>query len=49
MEEEINKEFEEFQKQLSIHNKKLKPIAKFEPDGKIDEILDELKQKEIIL
>lgn len=49
MGEEIYKEFEEFQKQLEIRNKKLKPFVKFENDEKIDDILDELKDKEVVL
>lgn len=45
----INKEFENFQKELEIRNKKLKGIVRFKPDDKIDELIKELKEKTIIL
>lgn len=49
MGEKINKEFEEFQKQLEIRNKKLKGLVKFEPDKKLDDIMKELKDKKVTL
>ena len=49
MGDKINKEFEDFQKVLEIRSKKLKEIVKFECDDNIDIILNELKDKEIVL
>lgn len=49
MSEEINKQFEEYQKQLKIREKKLKPLVAFETDEDIYKILEELKKKEILL
>lgn len=49
MNEEINKQFEDFQKELEIREKKLKDIVKFEPDDRLDMIIDELKNKTDIL
>lgn len=45
----INKEFEDFQKDLETRSKKLKGIVRFKPDEKIDELIKELKEKTIIL
>lgn len=47
MGENINKEFEEYQKQLKIRNKKLKNIVHFDTDNTIDELLKEVKSKTI--
>ncbi len=49
MGEKINKEFEEYQKDLKIREKKLKTIVHFEPDEEVDKVLDELKDKQITL
>lgn len=49
MGEKINKEFEEYQKDLESRNKKLKTIVRFEPDEEIEELLKELKDKELTL
>ena len=49
MGEKINKEFEEYQKDLEVRNKKLKTIVRFEPDEEIEELLKELKDKELTL
>lgn len=49
MGESINKEFEKYQKDLETRNKKLKFPVSFEPDEKLDDILNELKDKKITL
>lgn len=49
MGEKINKEFEEYQKDLKTREKKLKTIVHFEPDEEVDKVLDELKDKNITL
>ena len=49
MGDKINKEFENFQKDLEIRKKKLKLIVKFEPDDKLEKELKELKDKQITL
>jgi len=49
MGDKINKEFEEYQKELEIRNKKLKTIIHFESDEKIDDVLNELKDKKMTL
>lgn len=49
MGDKINKEFEKYQQELETREKKLKLLVKFNPDEKIDEVIDELKQKEITL
>jgi hypothetical protein len=49
MGEKINKEFEEFQKNLKEREKNLRIKVKFEKDDKIEEELEELKEKEVIL
>lgn len=49
MGDKINKEFENYQKDLETRNKKLKLIAKFEPDERLEEELKELKDKQITL
>ena len=47
MGEQINKEFEEFQKQLLIRSKKIKGVVHFDQQNDIDEILKEVKSKKI--
>ena len=49
MGDKINKEFKNFQKDLEIRKKKLKLIAKFEPDDKLEKELKEFKDKQITL
>jgi len=49
MGEQINKEFEEFQRNLKEREKNLRIKVKFEKDDKIEEELEELKEKEVIL
>ena len=49
MGEEINKEFEEFQKNLEIRNMHLKTKVVFEPDDKLDEMIEDIKNKDIVL
>lgn len=49
MGEEINKEFEEFQKSIEIHNKNLKPKVIFEPDDALDEMINDIKNKNVVL
>ena len=45
MEEKINKEFEDFQKELKTREKKLKLLVHFDLDENLDEALKELKEK----
>lgn len=47
MGENINKEYEEFQKYLKKKEKKLKLLINFGLDENIDDILKELNNKEI--
>lgn len=49
MGESINKEFEKYQQDLKTRNKKLKIPVHFDPDDKLDGVLEELKDKEITL
>lgn len=49
MKDIINKEFEDFQKDLETRSKKLKGIVRFKPDDKIDELIKDLKEKTIML
>lgn len=49
MEEMINNEFEEFQKQLKIRDKKLKEVVHFNADDKLDGVMDELMDKKMTL
>ena len=49
MGDKINKEFENFQKDLEIRKKKLKLLVKFEPDKNLDDVLKELNDKKITL
>ena len=49
MGDKINKEFENFQKDLEIRKKKLKLLVEFEPDKNLDDVLKELNDKKITL
>ena len=49
MGDRINKEFENFQKDLEIRKKKLKLLIEFEPDKNLDDVLKELNDKKIDL
>lgn len=49
MGEMINKEFEKFQKELKKREKKIKYITSFESSDKLDDVINELKNKEITL
>lgn len=49
MEEKINKEFEDFQKELKTREKKLKLLVHFDLDENLDEALKELKEKKLPL
>ena len=49
MGDKINKEFENFQKDLEIRKKKLKLLIEFEPDKNLDDVLKELNDKKITL
>lgn len=49
MGEQINKDFEDFQKELEEKEKRKRIRLVFKPDEKIDEELDELKEKEVVL
>lgn len=49
MGDKINKEFEEYQKDLETREKKLKTIVHFEPDENVDKILEEIKDKQLTL
>ena len=49
MGDNINKEFENFQKDLEIRKKKLKLLVEFEPDKNLDDVLKELNDKKITL
>ena len=48
MGEKINKEYEEFKKYLDKKEKKLKLLVSFDLDDNIDEVIEELNNKEII-
>lgn len=48
MGEKINKEYEEFKKYLDKKEQKLKLLVSFDLDDNIDEIIEELNNKEII-
>lgn len=45
----INKEFENFQKELSKRDKKIKFIPTFKTSSNIDDVINDLKYKEIFL
>ena len=49
MGDKINKEFENFQKDLELRKKKLKLLIEFEPDKNLDDVLKELNDKKIDL
>ena len=49
MGDKINKEFENFQKDLEIRKTKLKLLIEFEPDKNLDDVLKELNDKKITL
>ena len=49
MGDKINKEFENFQKDLEIRKKKLKLLVEFESDKNLDDVLKELNDKKITL
>ena len=49
MGDKINKEFENFQKDLEIRKKKLKLLVEFEPDKNLDDVMKELNDKKITL
>lgn len=48
MGEKINKEYEEFQKYLDKKEQKLKLLVNFDLDDNIDEVIEQLNDKEII-
>lgn len=48
MGEKINKEYEEFKKYLDKKEQKLKLLVNFDLDDSIDEVIEELNNKEII-
>ena len=48
MEEQINKEYEDFKEYLDKKEQKLKLLVKFDLSENIDKILEELNNKEII-
>ena len=49
MGDKINKEFENFQKDLELRKQKLKLLIEFEPDKNLDDVLKELNDKKITL
>lgn len=49
MGEKINKEYEDFQKYLNEKEKKIKLLVKFDLDENIEDVLNELNNKDIIL
>lgn len=49
MGEKINKQFDDYQKDLETRNLKLKTIVHFEPDKKLEDAIKELKDKKITL
>ena len=48
MGERINKEYEEFKEYLKKKEQKLRLLVKFDLDNDIDEVIEELNNKEII-
>lgn len=48
MGEKINKEYEEFKKYLDKKEQKLKLLVSFDLDDNIDEVIEQLNNKEII-
>ena len=49
MGDKINKEYDEFQKYLNKKERKLKLLVRFDLDENIEETLNELNNKEIVL
>lgn len=49
MEEKINKEFDEYQYQLQVRSEKKKVIINFDLDKQINDLINDLKNKEVIL
>lgn len=48
MGEKINKEYEEFKKYLDKKEQKIKLLVNFDLDDNIDEVIEQLNNKEII-
>ena len=48
MGEKINKEYEDFKEYLNKKEKKLKLLVRFDLDDNIDEVIEQLNNKEII-
>jgi hypothetical protein len=48
MGEKINKEYEEFQKYLDKKEQKIRLLVQFDLDDNIDEVVEQLNNKEII-
>lgn len=48
MGERINKEYEEFQKYLDKKEQKIKLFVEFDLDSNIEEVIEQLNNKEII-
>lgn len=48
MGEKINKEYEDFQEYLDKKDQKLRLFVKFDLDDNIDEVIEQLNNKEII-
>ena len=49
MEEQINKEFDDYQKHLENKEKHLKMGLSFDTDEKLQKELEELKKKDVVL
>ena len=49
MGDKINKEFEKYQEDLKIRERKLKLLVHFDPDEEVERALEELKDKKITL
>ena len=49
MGDKINKEFEDFQKELKKKDKKIKYVPSFETSDKLENVIKELKNKEVTL
>lgn len=48
MGESINKEYEEYKKYLDKKDQKLKLLVSFDLDDNLDEVIEELNNKEIV-
>ena len=48
MGEIINKEYEEFQKYLNKKEQKIRLLVRFDLDDNIDEVIEQLNNKEIV-